>query len=260
MRKITFRKKYGPWGLITGASDGIGRAMAEEAAREGLNIVIVARRGARLQSLADELTRKFGVEIHVVIADLATNDGVRAVLRQTVHREIGLLVHCAGFGTSGNFVDASVTDELEMIDVNCRAVAAITHPIVNRMRIRGHGGIIMMSSIVAFQGVARAANYSATKAYIQTFAEGLQTELKGAGIDVLSSAPGPVNSGFAARANMRMGQVAKPVTIARDTFASLGRKGTVRPGGLSKLLGYSLAVLPRFIRSAIMSRIMRGMT
>ena len=117
-----------------------------------------------------------------------------------------------------------------------------------------------MSSIVAFQGVPRAANYAATKAYIQTLAEGLRVELQPFGIDVIASAPGPVKSGFAARANMEMGAAERPGTVAARTLDLLGRKMTVRPGFLSKLLGYSLATSPRWARVLIMTQVMRGMT
>jgi len=196
----------------------------------------------------------------VIVADLARPDAVDAVTGQTAELDIGLLANCAGYGTSGDFVDIPAEDELDMINVNCRASAALTHVFSKRFIERGKGGIILMSSIVAFQGVARSANYAATKAWAQVFAEGLRLELGPRGIDVLAVAPGPVNSGFAARAGMQMGGAARPVTVACGAFASLGRTGLVRPGALAKLLGYSLAMLPRFARRRIMSAIMKGMT
>ena len=255
-----FKTQYGPWALVTGASDGVGRAMAREAARHGLNIVLVARREERLRATAAQIEASFKTETRVIAADLGEAAGVRAVLEGVGDLEIGLLVHGAGFGTSGPFLGAASSVELEMIDVNCRAVAALTHPLAQQMADRKRGGIVLMSSIVAFQGVARSANYAATKAYVQSFAEGLRAELSPFGVDVLASAPGPVRSGFAARARMRMGAAAKPETVARGSLAALGRAGTVRPGALSKLLGYSLAMLPRFARRRIMAQIMKGMT
>lgn len=97
-----------------------------------------------------------------------------------------------------------VEPELDMIDVNCRAVAALTHAFGQRFAARGKGGIVLMSSLVAFQGVAHAANYAATKAYVQSLAEGLRTELAPLGVAVVACAPGPIASGFAARASMVM--------------------------------------------------------
>jgi short-subunit dehydrogenase len=117
-----------------------------------------------------------------------------------------------------------------------------------------------MSSIVAFQGVPRAAHYAATKAYVQTLAEGLRVELAPHGVDVLAAAPGPVASGFAERADLRMGQALDPAQVGQATLDALGRRATVRPGWLSKLLGYSLTLLPRRGRSRILAAVMRGMT
>ncbi len=259
-RGAAWSKRYGLWGFVTGASDGIGRAIARELAARGLNVILVARRSDRLEGLAQELRTAFGVEAVVHACDLGDPQAVADLLAETESADVGLLAACAGFGTSGRFLDTDVRDELAMVDVNCRAVLAMTKPFAARMAQRGRGGIILMSSVVAFQGVANAANYAATKAYIQTLAEGLRTELAAKGVDVLACAPGPVASGFAARADLKMGQAATPETVARGALAALGRKAVVRPGLLSKVLIGSLAMLPRRSRSFIMRNVMHGMT
>lgn len=117
-----------------------------------------------------------------------------------------------------------------------------------------------MSSLVAFQGVPRAANYAATKAYVQSLAEGLLVELAPLGVDVMSSAPGPVFSGFAKRTHMNMSIGLTPKSVAWATLNALGRRGTVRPGWLSILLEASLAFLPRWGRVRMMGVVMDGMT
>lgn len=252
--------RYGPWALVTGASDGIGRAFAEALAGRGLSVVLVARRRAALETVAAEIARRHGVATQTIAADLGTAAGVQAVIDETATLDLGLLVAAAGFGTAGSFLATGLDDELEMIDVNCRAVAAMAKACAARFALRGRGGLILFGSIVAYQGVPNAANYAATKAYVQTLAEGLRHELKPLGVDVLSCAPGPVHSGFAGRARMEMGQAMQPAEVARDALAALGRKTTVWPGVMSKILIGSLATLPRFARTAIMSRIMAGMT
>jgi short-subunit dehydrogenase len=118
----------------------------------------------------------------------------------------------------------------------------------------------MLSSIVAFQGVPGSAHYAATKAYVQTLAEGLHLEWKGHGVDVLALAPGPVATGFAERAKLYMTNAASPDVVAEQGLRALGRVGTARPGLLAKLLGYSLAMTPRWGRIRIMRMVMRGMT
>lgn len=254
------RERYGPWAVVTGASDGIGRAFATLLAEAGLHLVLAARRGEVLEALAATLAGAHGIQTRVVAADLGKAAGIEAVASATGALDVGLLVASAGFGTSGAFIDARLETELEMIDVNCRGVAALTHLFGNRLAKRGRGGLVLMSSLVAFQGVPRAANYAATKAYVQSLAEGLRVELAPRGVDVLASAPGPVHSGFAARAAMTMGMAQSPAEVAAGTLAALGRRGTVRPGLLAKLLEASLALLPRARRVAMMGRVMDGMT
>lgn len=252
--------RYGPWAVVTGASDGIGRAFAEQLAAAGLSVVLVARRAERLEALAAELAQRHRIETAVVAADLVTAEGRAAVVAATDQLDVGLLVAAAGFGSGGPFVAADLEDELAMIDVNCGAVLAHTHHFARRLAERGRGGLVLMSSLVAFQGVPRAANYAATKAYVQTLAEALRVELRPLGVDVLACAPGPVDSGFAARAGMDLGATVTPEVVARGALASLGRRTTVAPGRLSQLLTYSLRPLPRAGRVRVMTRVMAGMT
>lgn len=254
------KARYGPWALVTGASSGIGREFALELASAGLNVVLVARRRAELNALAAELKAKHGVECVVHALDLGNGDAVGFLEGATSDIDIGLVVAAAGYGTSGAFLDADVPDELRMIEVNCRSVTELTHVFARRLSARGRGGIVLMSSLVAFQGVPRAATYAATKAFIQVFAEGIQRELNPLGVDVIASAPGPIQSGFGERAKMTMGMSQGPEVVARATLAALGRQGTVRPGWLGKVLEASLAPLPRWGRTRIMQQVMAGMT
>ncbi len=254
------RATYGPWALVTGASDGIGRAFADLLAGQGLDLILVARRRPQLEALAGDLERRHGIACAVVAADLATEAGVVAALGAADGREVGLLVAAAGYGTSGPFPQSNLSEELGMIDVNCRAVVALCHGLAAGMVSRRRGGIVLLSSIVAFQGVARSANYAATKAFVQTFAEGLGRELAPDGVAVLAVAPGPVSSGFEARSGMTFDRADLPATVAAGAMQALGRRRTVRPGWRSKLLGLSLAGLPRGLRTRILSSVMAGMT
>jgi short-subunit dehydrogenase len=254
------RERYGSWAVVTGASDGIGRASAVALAESGVHLVLVARRRDRLAALASELASAHGIESRVIAADLGTREAIGNVLEQTAGLDVGMLVAAAGFGTSGAFLDAPVEEELAMIDVNCRAVVALAHAFGARFARRGRGGLILFSSVVAFQGVPRASTYAATKAFVQTLAEGLGAELGRFGVDVLASAPGPVDSGFAARASMTLGAALSPDEVARGTLHALGRQRTARPGWLSKLLGISLLTLPRPARTRVMGLVMAGMT
>jgi uncharacterized protein len=257
---MRWHERYGPWGIVTGASDGIGREIAALLAARGLNLVLVARRREILEHLAADLSHRYHVKTEIVSVDLSENGAPDRLITATQTLEVGLLVAAAGFGTSGEFNSIDVDRELAMIDVNCRAVVALSHHFASRFVAQKHGGLILMSSLVAFQGVPRAATYAATKAFIQSFAEGLRMELAPFGVDVVASAPGPVRSGFEARADMKMGIALDAGAVARETVSALGRKGTVRPGFLSKFLEASLWPLPRQGRVRMMGLIMGGMT
>lgn len=252
--------RYGPWAVVTGASDGIGRAIATELAAEGFGLVLVARRKTILSKFAEDLAARYGTKTRVIQADLGSDEGTAAVEAETGDLDVGLLVAAAGFGTSGPFVDGDLDSELDMISVNCQAIAALTHGFARRLVKRGRGGIILMSSLVAFQGVPRATNYSATKAYVQSFAEGLAVELSPYGVDIVASAPGPVRSGFDKRAGMTLSMAQTPEEVAKGTLRALGRRVTVRPGFLAWALETSLALLPRRGRTWMMTRVMAGMT
>lgn len=258
--RADWQQKYGAWALVTGASDGIGKATAEELASAGMNLVWVARRRPLLESLAADLSGRFGIETQVIDADLAQAAAVERVIADSAAVDVGLLVASAGFGTSGRFVDADLNTELNMLDVNNRAVLMMAHHFGQRFVERGRGGMILMSSLVAWQGVAMAAHYAATKAYIQSLAEGLHIELAAHGVDVLATAPGPIASGFATRANMQMGAALTPENVAVDTLNALGARAVVRPGLLTKFLDGSLSMMPRWGRVWAMSKVMGDMT
>jgi short-subunit dehydrogenase len=228
----------------------------------GFDLVLVARDGRALTNLAAELSSQHGHERSFLVrpTDLTIANRVEDLITQTDDLDLGLVVNAAGFGTSGDFVAADTQDELTMLALNCRAPLVISRHFGARFAARGRGGIILFGSLVGYQGAPCAAHYAATKAYIQTLAEGLHHELRPRGVAVVSCAPGPVHTGFAARARMVMGAADKPAAVARATLAALGRRMTVTPGPRSKFLTWSLMAAPRFLRVRIMGKIMAGMT
>jgi uncharacterized protein len=256
----SFAHRYGPWAIVTGASDGIGHAFAQALAAAGLNLVLVSRRQQRLSALADELQQRFGVQCRVIAADMADLAATERFIEATQDLDVGLLVAAAGFGSGGPLLSQHLGNETEMVDVNCASVLVQCWHLGQRLRARGRGGVVLLSSLLAFHGAPLAANYAASKAYIQSLAEGLRREWAHHGVDVIACAPGPVASGFARRAGMHMPRTTPATVVAQRTLAALGRSGTVRPGWLSKLLGWSLAMAPRGLRVAIMEQVMRGMT
>ena len=257
--KLRLQNDYGEWAVITGASSGIGKELTRLLCESGLNVVLVARNKEALDILKIEVEKNHGITAETIVADLG-NAEFAEVYQSTKNKKVGLFVASAGFGTSGEFIENSVQTESNMIQVNCVALMQMTHFFAQKFVAQNKGGIILLSSMVAFQGVPFSANYAATKAYVQSLAEGLYHELKPKGVDVLAAAPGPVKSGFAARANMNMDMYLTTQQIGVPVLKALGRKMTVLPGNLTKMLVYSLRTVPRYFKIKIMKLVMNGMT
>jgi short-subunit dehydrogenase len=254
------KNQYGPWALVTGSSSGIGLALATALAEAGLNVILHGRRAAELQRISSRLQESTHVQVETVSSDLSTEEGIQEVLLLSSDKPIGLFVACAGFGTSGFFHEGMIEHEINMLRVNAEALMVMTHHFSKRFIRQKRGGIILLSSLVGFQGVPYAAHYAATKAYVQSFGEALAVELKPFGVDVLTAAPGPVASGFGKRANLKMDMALAPQQVVVPILSALGRKDTVLPGWLTKLLVYSLRTVPRWGKVRIMQKVMGGMT
>ena len=252
--------RYGPVALVTGASDGIGREFARALGAKKFDLVLVARRTDRLQALADELTSQNDINVTIIAANLGEAAEVARVIKATETLDIGMLVASAGFGSAGSFVDLPVENDLNIVDVNCRAVVDLSSAFAARFKKRNGGALILFGSLVGFQGVSYTSTYAATKAFVQSFAEGLRGELKPFGIDVLAVAPGPVTTGFGPRSGMKLTLAAKPDMVARVSLAALGRSTTIIPGWLAKLIAWSLLPLPRWGKTLAMSLVMKRMS
>lgn len=246
-------ERYGPWAVITGASAGIGAEFARRVAGSGINVVLVARRRDRLEELASGIEDMYRVEVRVAPADLRSRDLVE-VLRPVISDiEVGLLINCAGFGSSGPFLDMDSGVQESMLNLNCRAPLLLTHEIAQGMRERGRGGVVIVSSVNAFSGARGMANYNATKAFDLLFAEGLAGELKPYGVDVQALCPGGTISEFQQVAGLdarRFGPFARlmfmsPAAVVTSSLRSLGRRVTVVPGLLNKLMVLTMKLLPR---------------
>lgn len=252
---------YGNRVLITGATSGIGREMALNFGAAGFNLVITGRREKLLNELSTLLFDKYKVQSIPIPGDLSCEKDVKNLINDTNHLDIGVAVLNAGFGTSGKFITSDIEKEINMLNLNCKALTMLTHHFANKMKNQQKkGAIVLLSSMVAFQGVPNAAHYSATKAYVQSLGEAIAIELKPEGVDVLCAAPGPVESGFSKRANMKMSMALKPEDVAAPIIKAIGKKASVLPGFLTKILVYNLRMTPRWGKIRIMGNVMKGFT
>jgi short-subunit dehydrogenase len=183
---MTVAEKYGPWALITGASEGTGREFARQIAASGLPCVLVARREGPLRAVADEIGAESGVECVVAALDLAAPDADEQVLAAIGEREIGLYVANAGADPHGSrFLDLELASWTELVQRNVMTMMRMCHHLGRAMRERGRGGILLVNSGACYGGGSHLAVYTATKAFELNFGESLWAELRPYGVDVL---------------------------------------------------------------------------
>jgi short-subunit dehydrogenase len=236
-----FTNKYGEWALITGASKGIGLEFSRQIAANGLNVVLVARSENSLKQLSSSIESDYSVKTRIVAADLTEIDGIARVLEATADLDIGLLVNNAGREDSGPFLQIPIDDAIKTIDLNIKVPLQLTRHFAAKMQVRGKGGILIMSSIVAFQGVPNIANYAASKAYDLVFAEGIAAELEPSNIDVLSVNPGFTKTELSPDINFA-GLPVKPMpadAVVKTALNDLGESRVSVPGRVNKFLYYS---------------------
>ncbi len=224
-----FADRYGPWAVVAGASEGIGASFSRGLASRGLNLVLVARRAAPLQSLAEELRGGHGIEVRVQPLDLGAHDAASVLDEATKELDVGLLVYNAAYSPIGRFLDADLEEHLKAVDVNVRGPLRLSHRFGQRLVQRGKGGIILMSSMSGYQGTAMVANYAATKAYDTVLAEGLWYELRENGVDVLACVAGATMTPNYASSTDRIptSWLARPMDPDPVTEQALGDLGKV---------------------------------
>jgi len=253
----------GKWALVTGASAGIGHALAHELARGGSNLVLTARRKDRLESLAQQLRADYKIETAIVVADLAHASAPSAIFHFTQERglHIDRLVNNAGFGQYGEFHTIQPERLLEMVQVNCAAVLHLTRLYVPAMVTNRRGDVLIVASTAAFQAVPYISTYAATKVFDLFLAEGLAEELKPHGIRVCALCPGTTASefhemaGHPARSKIRQ-QSAE--TVARNGLKALAAGKSYVISGWGNYLGaQSERLVPRRLVTRIAAKLFR---
>ena len=236
--------------LVTGASAGIGRAFAQRLAREGSDLVLVARDRARLERLAVDLRTDHCVDVEVLVADLSDRAATATVCDRLADdlRPVDLLVNNAGFGLRRSFLDNDLREEEAGLDVMVRAVMLTCHAAGRAMRSRGRGAIVNVSSIASF--VANG-SYSAEKAFVTVFSEGLAGALAGTGVTVTAVCPGLTHTEFHQRARMRISALPEALWMDADDVVqqaladvAAGKVVSV-PGAQWKVVTTVVRALPR---------------
>lgn len=184
---MNFADRYGPWALVTGGSEGTGAAFARKLAARGLNCILVARREAPLASLAAQIRAESRVECVTAAVDLGAADAIERVVAAAGTREVGMFIANAGADTHGaGFLDSDIANWIDLVNINVHSTMRCCHHFGGRMRARGRGGIILVGSGACYGGMKGLAVYAGSKAFDLCFAEGLWSELRPHGVDVLN--------------------------------------------------------------------------
>lgn len=244
--------------LVTGASSGIGAALAERFARDGHGLVLVARRAAQLTELAEALAQRHGVRALALPTDLARPGAVPALAEALRRRRlrIDVLVNNAGVLHQGAFTRMKPEQQRAMVDLNVAAFTELLVHFVPPMRRRGHGRVLNLASIAAFQPVPSLATYAATKAYVLSLSESLGQELAGSGVTVTALCPGITDTGMlegARRANARLTQLPDLMVSDAEAVAEAGYQACLRgealrvAGAFNEALTLASRVAPRWL-------------
>jgi len=225
--------------LVTGASTGLGEEFARQLAGAGADLVLVARSEAKLNRLAETLRGK--VQVTVLPADLGSAEAVAGVLDELKRLDlrIDILVNNAGIGVFEDFLATPVEKQVQQVDLNVRAVVALTHALAPGMVARGRGGVINLASTAGFQPLAGAGVYAASKAFVLLFSEALSLELEKSGVTVTAACPGPVATAFFAemKPKLQARQMDQPGPVVSEILRGFERgKRVVYPGKLSNRL------------------------
>jgi len=250
--------------LITGASRGIGQAIATELAQRGYHVLLTARSESALETVAATLREQFRVEAHVLAADLASADGPARVAEWAMRTapELAVLVNNAGYGLWGRFEELDLDEQQQMLRLNMQVPVELTHRLLSTLRRQPQAYILNVSSTAAYQAVPTLSLYAASKAFLLSFSRGLRYELRDSSVSVTCLSPGSTTTDFANRAGMNDALQATankvsmtPAQVAKAAVAALlSGQAELIPGALNKIS----AALTSFVPKALTEKIAAG--
>jgi uncharacterized protein len=246
---VGFAEQYGPWAVIAGGSEGTGESFAVRLAAQGVNLVLVARKPAQLEALAERIRKSNTVQVRTLAQDLTASDVLPRLRAVTDDIEVGMLVYNAGSVSHFSpFLDDTVEEQLRMVRLGVLTPTVLVHHFAGHMRARGRGGIILIGSMAGYAGAPDEIVYSAGKAYSRMMAEGLWYELKPHNIHVLGLIMGLTRTPAMARLGLTMRNPEFPPdesdTVADEGFAHLADGPIWNVGGKGEAAKY-LSSIPR---------------
>lgn len=256
----SFAERYGEWAVVAGASEGLGFAFASALAARKLNVLLLARRRDALESAASKLRQAHGIEARALPCDLASGSFADVLAEATRDIEVGIGVYNAAYSFIGDTFSQPLERALRVVEVNCMGPLRFAHALVPDMILRKRGGLVLLSSLAGFQGGPRLAPYAASKAFNRILAEGLWSELRDAGVDVIASCPGATRTpNYLKTTKSEAPGTLDASVVAEATLDALGHGPSLVPGAINKLASMFLGMLPRTSAISIMKKSTAGL-
>lgn len=262
MTDSMFFRKYGPWALVAGGSDGLGGAWSEAFARRGLNVVLVARRKEQLEAKAKEIGERYRVSTLAIPLDLSVPSASEVLAESVANLDLGIVVYNAALSPGGPFPMVERNFISSALATNVSTPTLLLHSLLPRLAAREGAGVILVSSLAGYAGSSSLATYGATKAYIRMLGEALWEENRATGLDVMVTSPGAVTTpGLLSRSEKKIPGQLSPAEIVELSLAHLGKGPTFVPGFVNQIAATLLGrVLPRQSATALMRKSSSGIT
>lgn len=252
------------YALITGASRGIGKALALQLAEAGYNLMLISRSATELEDLSYIIKNKYKVEVIYLPIDLSTSEAAAEIATwcTTQGKAISILINNAGYGLWGNFSSLSLAEQLNMLQLNINAVVALTHYLLPVLQLQKQAYILNIASTAAYQALPSLALYGASKTFILNYSRAIRYELKDSTVAVSCLCPGPTDTGFASRAGLdEFADLAEKFNMSPELVAKSGLKGMfekkaeIIPGFLNQLSSFFARHLPKSLVEGVSARL-----
>lgn len=249
------------YALVTGASRGIGKSIAEQLAAKGNNLLLISRSEENLKELKNIIVERYNVDVEYLAVDLTSKDSVEYIYNwyKTNGYKINILVNNAGYGVWGVFETLSINSQLEMLQINMLTVVQLTHALLPELKTHANAYILNVSSTAAYQSVPTLSLYAASKSFVLSFSRGIRLELQDTGVSVSCLSPGPTSTDFVERAGMSAEIKKKSETFGMNSedVAKIGIRGMYKgkpeiiPGLLNKIIVAVTAWVPKYVTEKI---------
>jgi len=241
-------RRYGPWAVVSGASSRLGKAFCRHLASEGLNLILVSRRGHLIEDLATELTSHYQIQTIVLVIDLSESGSMEDLVRQTQHLEIGLWVCSAPFGGSNVYKKSEFNAEVQALKKDSLSLLTKVWQTSHLNYTNSRAGLLLMTTLGSFKGNSATAQECAANEYVVSLARELSFQIKSISVDVFAVAPSLLMKEFTKRAHPQIGLANQLSVVVASSLKLLGKSSALNPNWLTEIFDDSIKIVPKWGR------------